>query len=178
MKTFNINLTASEMTEATYINLYNEDTNRGWALRNLVSRLYQAKSLELTKDEQGIMAYDMMLEAEELTNGEPVNININSHLKAIRNLEVPTINKQQFQLRSFIKPQHLESVIKSVWQRTGGEENIDWLLTPQRRDQICQMALLDPKSLDQNISDMLKYQNCNISEGTTSGTYGRFLIIN
>jgi len=175
MATYNVNLTKKQITNETHYSIYSEDTNRGWAYRQVVNHLVNLETVTLDKQEIGIIGWDTAINAEEQRENEPVTVNAYTHIKVLKSLSVPVIDKKQFTLRNFIHPMDLESTILHIF-KTDGAIGIDYLLTPERRAEICKMALIEKNTLDQNINLMLQYSS-KIEEGTTSGTYGRFLII-
>lgn len=58
---------------------------------------------------------------------------------------------------------------------TEADLSIDLLLTPDRRDAICRLCLLEPAALDKTLNWMLPLYPHIVVPGTTGGTYGRFL---
>jgi hypothetical protein len=81
----------------------------------------------------------------------------------------------RFQVRHFCFPQL--ALLASGWvaRMTGGEVGIDLLLTPERREAISKLCLLDPSALDKVLDWMLPIYPEIVLPGTRAGAYGRFI---
>jgi len=62
-----------------------------------------------------------------------------------------------------------------VAQQTEAEIGIDLLLTPERREMLCHVCLLEPAALDRALDWMLPLYPQVIEPGTRAGVYGRFV---
>jgi hypothetical protein len=93
----------------------------------------------------------------------------------LESLMPPVIENDVFTRRHFCPPELLLLAVGWVAQQTEGELGIDFLLTPARREMICQLCLLDPSALDRVLDWSLPlYPNVMVA-GTNAGVYGRFL---
>ncbi len=99
-------------------------------------------------------------------------IRINNWLEA---LVPPVIENNIFTRRSFCPPEL--TLLASGWvaQTMDGELDIDFLLTPPRREAICRLCLLEPNSLDNVLDWMLPNYPDIVQPGTSAGVYGRYL---
>ena len=62
-----------------------------------------------------------------------------------------------------------------VARSLNGEIGIDFLLTPERREAMCRLCVLDQSALDRVLDWMLPMYPNVIRPGTSAGAYGRFL---
>ncbi len=87
----------------------------------------------------------------------------------------PVIQDNVFARRHFSPPEL--ALLASGWvaQATGGEIGIDFLLTPERREAICRVCLLELSALDRVLDWMLPLYVEVVQPGTSAGVYGRFL---
>lgn len=95
--------------------------------------------------------------------------------KWLEALTPPVIENNVFTRRYFCPPELTLLAIGWVAQTTEGEVGIDFLLTPERREAICRLCLLDPSALDQVLDWMLPLYPSVARPGTSAGAYGRFL---
>jgi hypothetical protein len=90
-------------------------------------------------------------------------------------LQPPVLDGPQFSRRFFCPPELMVLALGWVAHTSGGELGIDLLLSPERREALCMLCLLDPTALDRSIYWALPlYARC-IRPGTRAGTYGRFV---
>jgi hypothetical protein len=87
----------------------------------------------------------------------------------------PVIDNNGFTRRYFCPPEL--TLLSTGWvaQQTEGELGIDFLLTPERREMICKVCLLDLSALDRVLDWTLPLYPEVIAAGTSAGVYGRFL---
>jgi hypothetical protein len=87
----------------------------------------------------------------------------------------PVIENDGFTRRNFC-PAEL-TLLASGWvaQTMEGEIEIDFLITPPRREAICRLCLLDPNDLDNVLDWMLPNYPHIVEPGTSAGVYGRYL---
>jgi hypothetical protein len=95
--------------------------------------------------------------------------------KWLEALTPPVIKNDCFSRRCFCSPEL--ALLATGWaaQTMGSEIGIDFLLTPERREAICCLCLLDPAALDKVLDWMLPIYPDVIQPGTSAGVYGRFL---
>ena len=87
----------------------------------------------------------------------------------------PVIEDEHFNQRYFCSPELMLLSIGWVAQQMDGEIGIDYLITPERRESICRLCLLEPSALDRVLDWMLPNYSDVVQPGTSAGTYGRFL---
>ncbi len=117
-------------------------------------------------------------EIEEATLESSVSLSRDSlkgALHWIQELDPKVIDEDCFQVRHFCFPEI--ALLSAGWvaQTTGGEVGIDLLLTPERREAICKLCLLDPSALDKVLDWMLPVYTKIVQPGTRAGAYGRFI---
>ena len=95
--------------------------------------------------------------------------------KWLEALTPPAIENNTFTRRYFCPPELTLLATSWVAQTMGGEADIDFLLTPERREAICRLCLLDPSALDKVLDWMLPFYPDIVRPGTGAGVYGRFL---
>ena len=87
----------------------------------------------------------------------------------------PVIEDNIFTRRTFCPPELTLLAAGWVAQTMEGEPGIDFLITPPRRETICQLCLLEPNALDNVLDWMLPHYPEIVQPGTTAGVYGRYL---
>jgi hypothetical protein len=96
--------------------------------------------------------------------------------KWLENLNPSVINDEEEFERRYFCPSQL-ALLAAGWvaRTTGGEIGIDLLLTPERREKISKLCLIDPTALDKVLDWMLPTYPEIIQPGTRAGAYGRFI---
>lgn len=97
--------------------------------------------------------------------------------KWLEALRPPVIEGGIFGRRTFCNPALLIAAIGWTAQQAGEELSIDMLLTPEKRDAVCRVCLLDPPSFDRVLDWAIPAYPAIIRPGTTAGVYGRFVRI-
>jgi len=90
-------------------------------------------------------------------------------------LQPSVIEDNTFTRRAFCPPELLILAIGYVLRNDPDTTEIDILLSRDRREQICRVCLLDPDSLDRTLDWALSVFPSVIEQGTSAGTYGRFI---
>ncbi len=90
-------------------------------------------------------------------------------------LRPPVIEGDMFSRRYFCPPELLLLALGYVARQTEAEIGIDLLLTPQRRELLCRVCLLEPTALDRVLDWMLPLYPEVVEPGTRTGAYGRFV---
>jgi hypothetical protein len=85
------------------------------------------------------------------------------------------MNDEEFERRYFCPSQLALLAAGWVARTTGGEVGIDLLLTPERREEMSKLCLVDPSALDKVLDWMLPIYPKIIQPGTRAGAYGRFI---
>jgi hypothetical protein len=87
----------------------------------------------------------------------------------------PCIEGNTFLKRHFCTPELMLLALGWVGKQADEEVGIDLLLTPERREALCRICLLDATALDRSLDYMLPIYPDVIREGTKAGVYGRFV---
>jgi len=95
--------------------------------------------------------------------------------KWLKVLRPPVIEGDTFIRRHFCPPELLLLALGYVARQTGAEIGIDLLLTPERREMLCRVCLLEPTALDRALDWMLPLYPEVVEPGTRTGAYGRFV---
>lgn len=93
----------------------------------------------------------------------------------LRRLIPPVVENDIFTLRTFCSPELLVMAISFQMHETGADLTVDQLLTPERREIICKLCLLDLDCLDRALDWMIPLYPDVIQPGTRTGSYGRFI---
>jgi len=80
-----------------------------------------------------------------------------------------------FSRRSFCPPELVVLAIAHVLEQEENALGIDVLLTPEKRESISRICLLDPNAFDRVLDWALPIYPHLITPGTTAGFYGRFI---
>jgi hypothetical protein len=96
--------------------------------------------------------------------------------KWLESVNPSVINEEEEFERRYFCPSQLALLAAGWVGRTiGGEVGIDLLLTPERREAISKLCLLDPSALDKVLDWMLPIYPEIVLPGTRAGAYGRFI---
>lgn len=90
-------------------------------------------------------------------------------------LQPPVMSEQHFSRRFFCPPELMVLALGWIARTSGDELGIDLLLSPERREALCILCLLDPAALDRAIDWALPLYPAFIRTGTRAGAYGRFI---
>ncbi|MBN1877088.1 MAG: hypothetical protein JXA33_22890 [Anaerolineae bacterium] len=93
----------------------------------------------------------------------------------LKALTPPVIENDIFTRRHFCPPELALLALGWVGQATNGDLCIDFLLTPERRESLCRICLLDPSALDRVLDWTLPLYPTVVQPGTGAGVYGRFV---
>jgi hypothetical protein len=156
---------------------------RLWSYRQVVDSLWQRSPVNVLT-----MTNEMVMEivnlTEEIFGHLPTyeggasfsDKSIRGVRKWLKSVNPPVINeKEEFERRYFC-PSQL-SLLAAGWvaRTSGGEVGIDLLLTPERREAISKLCLIDPSALDKVLDWMLPIYPKIVQPGTRAGAYGRFI---
>ncbi len=90
-------------------------------------------------------------------------------------LTPPVVENGSFRRRHFCAPELALMGMGWVARTTGAQTGTDFLLTPERRAEVCRLCLLDLAAVDRVIDWVLPLYPEIIRPGTGAGVYGRFL---
>jgi len=83
--------------------------------------------------------------------------------------------EEGFHRRATCSPELFLLALSRSYQLSDAEIGVDMLISPQRRDEISRLCLLDPLEFDRMLDWMLPVYPQFISQGTHAGSYGRFV---
>jgi hypothetical protein len=83
--------------------------------------------------------------------------------------------EEEFHRRATCSAELFLLALSRCYQLSGAEIGIDILISPQRRDEISRLCLLDSSQFDRMLDWMLPIYPQFISQGTRAGSYGRFI---
>jgi hypothetical protein len=83
--------------------------------------------------------------------------------------------EEEFHRRATCSVELFLLALSHSYQLSGAEIDIDMLISPQRRDEISRLCLLNPLEFDRMLDWMLPVYPQFISQGTRAGSYGRFV---
>lgn len=90
----------------------------------------------------------------------------------------PVIENKAFKRRMFCPPELVMMAVGHVLRDEANLIGVDILLTPQKREAISKICLLEPDGLDRALDWAIPIFSHLISPGTTAGFYGRFIRLN
>jgi len=156
-----------------------------WTYHTFVDHIWLLNAVQINVDTLEPIVSTLIndIEAEpqflvEETQNAVVSLSWRS-LKGVHNwlagLVPPVIEGDQFTRRFFCPPELV--ILAAGWtaQQTDGELGIDFLLTPDRREIMCKVCLLDPSVLDRVLDWTLPLYPEVMVAGTNAGVYGRFI---
>jgi hypothetical protein len=82
---------------------------------------------------------------------------------------------EKFHRRATCSPELFLLALSRSYQLSNAEIGVDMLISPQRRDEISRLCLLDLLEFDRMLDWMLPMYPQFISQGTRTGSYGRFV---
>lgn len=147
-----------------------------WAYREVTNVYWKSGQVDV------VSAASMII--EEIRNnafetwGEDISFSPKSVLGVRKWLEAvapPVIEDAIFTRRHFCHPELALLALGWTAQQMGAEIGIDFLLTPERREAMSRVCLLEPSALDRVWDWMLPNYPEVVQPGTSAGTYGRFL---
>lgn len=83
--------------------------------------------------------------------------------------------EEKFGRRATCSPELFLLALSRSYQLSNAEIGVDMLISPQRRDEISRICLLNPLEFDRMLDWMLPMYPQFISQGTRAGSYGRFV---
>ncbi|HNS41023.1 MAG TPA: hypothetical protein PKJ56_12375 [Promineifilum sp.] len=156
-----------------------------WTYQKLVSEAWALGEFDLNAELKEVITTTLINSAEadtridvEALSRSAVSLSrdsISGVTVWLKSLVPPVFEDAHFTRRSFCHPELLLLAAGHVGRASEGELGIDMLLTPQRREAICRLCLLEPAALDRVLDWMIPAYPTVVTPGTSSGTYGRFL---
>ena len=162
---------------------------RSWFYRSFCNSLWSEKHIQLDRATRLTLAEQLLHEAhnafQHVPNfaSEKLSIGVKSLDGAQEWLSYlqPTVLKQEskhmleFKLRQACSTELFLFALSYCYMMSETAIGVDVLLSPQRRDEICRLCLLDSLQFDRMLDWTLPLFPQYISQGTRSGSYGRFV---
>jgi hypothetical protein len=161
---------------------------RSWFYRTICENLWgmQEVILDSSMRQNFVQELDgqIRLEFEHMPGfSEKLSLGIqtmNGAIEWLRHLSPGVMESLQkgedgFHRRATCSPELFLLALSRSYQLSGAELGVDMLVSPQRRDEISCLCLLDPLELDRMLDWMLPIYPQFINHGTHAGSYGRFV---
>ncbi len=155
-----------------------------WTYRQMVDYLWQMGQIDNLSERGHQIAEEIyntsLITFAEVAEYDPSQVSFGSKSilgvrKWLERLYPVVVSQDNFKRRLFCAPELMLLALGWVGQTMQGELEIDFLLTPPRREAICRLCLLEPNALDAVLDWTLPRYSQVIQPGTSAGTYGRFL---
>jgi hypothetical protein len=163
---------------------------RSWFYRTACDDLWNKQSIQLDLDARNALTEQLTRQAlEDFQNvpgfsGEKISVGrqtLAGTLEWLRHLKPSVIEGEkveEFHRRQACSAELFLLALSRSAQLSGSEVGMDLLLSPQRREEICRLCLLEPLQFDRMLDWMLPIFPQFVSQGTRSGSYGRFIRLN
>ncbi len=147
-----------------------------WSYRQVVDLLWRQPGADIGKI-ANIIAEEIRNHIQDTFESDPSFSpkSIRGVRKWLEALTPPVIENNIFTRRHFCPPELALLALGWVGQTAGGEVGVDLLLTPERREALCRVCLLDPAALDRVLDWTLPLYPTVVRPGTGAGVYGRFI---
>jgi len=163
---------------------------RSWFYRTVCDNLWNMQDAKLDLDTRDTLTQQLTSQALEdfqSTQGfseEKISIGrqtMAGALEWLRHLKPPVVGGEkgeEFHRRQACSAELFLLALSRSYQLSGSEVGMELLLSSQRRDGICRLCLLEPLQFDRMVDWVLPIFPQFISQGTRSGSYGRFVRLN
>lgn len=162
---------------------------RSWFYRSFCNTLWGEQHVKLDRATRLTFTEQLLHEAkisfQNVPNfsSEKVSIGIKSMDGAqawLSHLQPPVLKEEvkgilQFKPRQVCSTELFLFALSHTYRVNRLEPGVDLLLSPQRRNEICRLCLLDSLQFDRMLDWTLPLFPQYISQGTRSGSYGRFV---
>ncbi len=166
-----------------------KEFGRSWFYRSFCNSLWSEQHVRLDRATRLTLAEQLLHEAQTFFqyvpnfSSEKLSIGIKSMEGAQEWLSYlqPAVLKQESKQMLEFKPRQACSTelflfaLSYSYMSSGTAIGVDLLLSPQRRDELCRLCLLDSLQFDRMLDWTLPLFPQYISQGTRSGSYGRFI---
>lgn len=95
--------------------------------------------------------------------------------KWLSGLNPAVIDGNTLAVRTFCQPELMLLAISYVLKDETDVIDIDVLLTPEKREEICKLCMIENEALDRSLDWAIPIYRDVIEPGTTAGFYGRFI---
>jgi hypothetical protein len=147
--------------------------------------LYDKGTVELSNDNRqefaaelnGVISSHFSDQLHDLVKGA-VSLSTNT-LRGVEHwlsgLSPAVLEDDVFECRHFCVAELFVLALGLVTQQSNVELHVDQLLSPEKRDVICRICLLDKRDFDQTLDWIMPAYPDVVQPGTTAGSYGRFI---
>lgn len=150
-------------------NLWNrQNTRLDLDMRNALTEQLTSQALE---DFQQLPGFS----AEKISIGRQTMAGALEWLRCLKPAVIDAEKAEEFHRRQACSAELFLLALSRSYSLSRSEIDIDLLLSPQRRDEICRLCLLEPLQFDRMLDWVLPIFPQFISPGTRSGAYGRFV---
>lgn len=157
---------------------------KSWFYRAICEELWAGQSVKL--DHPTRISLTQQLTNQALADFETIegfvpekfSIGIQTMAGALKWLEClrPTVySGEKFNRRSACSAELFLLALSRSYETSNSAIGMDLLLSPQRRDEICKVCLLDPLYFDRVLDWVLPVYPQFLAQGTRAGSYGRFV---
>ena len=148
-----------------------QNTRLDLDMRNALTEQLTSQALE---DFQSIPGFS----AEKISMGRQTMAGALEWLRYLRPAVIDEEKAEEFHRRQACSAELFLLALSRSYYLSSSEIGIDLLLSPQRRNEICRLCLLEPLQFDRMLDWVLPIFPQFISTGTRSGSYGRFVRLN
>jgi hypothetical protein len=157
---------------------------RSWWYRTLCDHLWSKGQLNLDPQTRQEFTQEINNQAESDFQNVPgfsaESLSLGRQTMAgaiewLRWLKPSVLEGEAFTRRSACSGEVFLLALSRSYQMSNSEVGMDLLLTPQRRDEICRLCLLEPLRFDHMLDWVLPLFPQFLSQGTRAGSYGRFI---
>jgi hypothetical protein len=162
----------------------NQHQARSWWYHTLCEQLWSMGQVKLDRATRQELTQALNNQAEDDFQAVPgfstesLSLSIQTldgALKWLEHLKPPVIEDETFSRRAACSGELFLLALSRSYERSSAEVGMDLLLTPQRREEICHLCLLEPVRFDTMLDWVLPMFPQFLSQGTRAGSYGRFV---
>lgn len=163
---------------------------RSWFYRTVCDDLWSMQNAKLDLDTRNALTQQLtnqVLEdfqsvpgfsGEKISIGRQTMAGVLEWLRHLKPSVLEGEKVEEFHRRQACSAELFLLALSRSYQLSSSEVGMDLLLSLQRRDEICRLCLLEPLQFDRMLDWVLPTFPQFISQGTRSGSYGRFVRLN
>lgn len=163
---------------------------RSWFYRSTCDILWEKQQVRLDLDMRNSLTEQLTSQAiedfqhlpgfsaDKLSLGRQTMAGTLTWLRQLKPIVMEGEKVDEFHRRQACSAELFLLALGRSYQLSDAEVGVDLLLSPQRRNEICQLCLLDPLQFDRMLDWVLPMFPQFMSQGTRSGSYGRFVRLN
>lgn len=157
---------------------------RSWLYRWFCNYLWNMQNLNLNNDMKHVLTQQLdnqaRLDFESVPGFVSEKFSLGRQslaglLEWLCYLQPSVLEGEEFHRRSACSAELFLLSLSRSYALSDATVGMDLLLSPQRRDEICQLCLLDPLQFDRMLDWVLPIYPQFVAQGTRSGSYGRFV---